>query len=271
MQEQLKRQALDGWCSIGWLPSTSGHGLPRQRCPGDRPGAQHAGLSGGWSVSKPAYDATLASQGSTRQPSSRNSNRCWPFASCRRSCRQLFFHARRVPPADRAGQERRDVAYVLFDAREMGAAINVSDADVQSYYAANASQFLSAESANLEYLEVALTGLAQDYMPDEDALRKAYEADPTRFRSAEERRARHILIAVDANRTDAAARALADEIAGKLAKAETLPRSRPSTPAMPARRAGRRPGLCSPGKLCRAVRKGAVCPQAGRNLSPGKD
>jgi len=115
-------------------------------------------------------------------------------------------------------QERRDVAYVLFDPREMAAAIDVSDADVQSYYTANASQFQSLESADIEYVEVALADLATGYTPDEEALRKAYEIDPTRFRSAEERRARHILIAVDASRTDAAAKTLADEVADKLAK-----------------------------------------------------
>ena len=62
-----------------------------------------------------------------------------------------------------------------------------------------------------------LQDMAKDYSPDEEALRKAYESDPTRFRTDEERRARHILIAVDESRTESAARSLADDIAGKLA------------------------------------------------------
>ena len=173
----------------------------------------------GGAFSKQAYDAALVSQGMTPTAFEREQQSNLAVRQLQEGLVESSFFTpaefRRVIELD---QERRDVAYVLFDPRVLGAAIDVSDADVQSYYAANGSQFQSPESAKLEYVEVALPDLARDYTPDEDALRKAYDADPTRFRSAEERRARHILIAIDANRTDDAAKALADEIAGKLAK-----------------------------------------------------
>jgi len=169
--------------------------------------------------SRPAYDATLATAGISPTAFEQEQQSLLAVRQLQEGLVESSFFTpaefRRVIELD---QERRDVAYVLFDPREIGAAINVSDVDVQSYYTVNASQFQSAESANLEYLEVALPDMARDYTPDEEALRKAYGADPTRFRSAEERRARHILIAVDTSRTDAVAKALADEIAGKLTK-----------------------------------------------------
>ena len=161
---------------------------------------------------------------------------------------------------------------MLFDPRVLGAAIDVSDADVQSYYAANASQFQSPESATIEYVEVALPDMAKDYTPDEDALRKAYESDPTRFRSAEERRARHILIAVDASRTDAAARALADEIAGKLAKGgdfAALAAQYSSDPGSASR--GGDLGFAAPGNYVEPFEKALFALQAGRDVSPGQD
>jgi peptidyl-prolyl cis-trans isomerase D len=60
--------------------------------------------------------------------------------------------------------------------------------------------------------------MAQGYAPDEAALREAYEsAEPGRFRTAEERRARHILLAITPERDEAATTKLAGELAGKLA------------------------------------------------------
>ena len=173
----------------------------------------------GGTFSKPAYDATLVSQGLKPAAFEKEQQSFLAVRQLQEGLVESSFFTpaefRRVIELD---QERRDIAYALLDPRVLGAAITVSDADVQSYYAVNGSQFQTPESATLEYIEVALQDLARDYTPDEDALRKAYDADPTRFRSAEERRARHILISIDASRTDAAAKALADEIAAKLAK-----------------------------------------------------
>jgi peptidyl-prolyl cis-trans isomerase D len=219
-QEQLKRQSLDGLVlnrvvtqyvdKTGFRVGSAQVIDYLRSLPVFQVGGQ---------FSKPAYDATLSSQGISPAAFEKDQKSVLEVRQLQDGLTESsFFTAtefRRVIALD---QERREVAYVLFDPREMAAAIEVSDADVQSYYTANASQFQSPESVDLEYVEVALADLALDYTPNEEALRAAYDADPTRFRSAEERRARHILISVDASRTDAVAKALADEIAGKLAK-----------------------------------------------------
>ena len=87
--------------------------------------------------------------------------------------------------------------------RFSGAAITPTDVEIQAYYATNSAEFQSEETVDLDYLEVSLADAARDYVPDEAALRKAYDEDPTRFRSAEERQARHILISTGTDRTDA--------------------------------------------------------------------
>ncbi len=218
-EEQLKRQALDGLVLNRAVTQYV-------RDAGFRVGASRVVdyvrslpvFQVGGQFSKPAYDATLASQGITPTAFEKEQQALLAVRQLQEGIVESSFFTpaefRRLIALD---QERRDVAYVLLDPRNLGAGILVSDADVQSYYAVNASQFQSPESATIEYVEVALDDMARDYTPDEDALLKAYESDPTRFRTQEQRRARHILIAVDAGRTDAAARALADEIAGKLA------------------------------------------------------
>ena len=219
-QEQLKRQSLDGLVlnrvvtqyvrNTGFRVSSAQVIDYVRSLPVFQVGGQ---------FSKLVYDNILSTQGISPTAFEKEQQSLLALRQLQDGLVESSFFTpaefRRVIVLD---QERRDVAYVLFDPREMAAAIDVSDADVQSYYTANASQFQSLESADIEYVEVALADVATGYTPDEDALRKAYEIDPTRFRSAEERRARHILIAVDASRTDAAAKTLADEVADKLAK-----------------------------------------------------
>lgn len=168
--------------------------------------------------SKPAYDAMLAAQGLSPDA----------FESDQRSfltVRQIqdgltdssFFTPAEFRRLIALDQERRDVTYVLFDAVALGADLPVTDAEIEAYYAANSTQFMSPETVDLEYVEVALGDLDNDYEPDEAALRQAYEADPSRFKSAEERQARHILITAADGRSDADARALAEDVAKQLA------------------------------------------------------
>ena len=218
-EEQLKRQALDGLVLnrvITQYVRDAGFRVSGAQV------IEHLRsipvFQVGGEFSKAAYDATLATQGISPAAFEQEQQALLAVRQLQDGLVESSFFTpaefRRLIALD---QERRDVAYVIFDPRELGAGIEVADADVQSYYSANASQFQSVESATIEYIEVALADLAKSYVPDEVALREAYEADPTRFRSAEERRARHILIAVDASRSDAEAKALAEEVSAKLA------------------------------------------------------
>ncbi len=226
----------------------------------------------GGQFSKPAYDATLASQGITPTAFEKEQQALLAVRQLQEGLIESSFFTptefRRLIALD---QERRDVAYVLFDPRVLGAGIIVSDTDVQAYYAANASQFQSPESATIEYLEVVLQDMAKDYTPDEEALRKAYESDPTRFRTEEERRARHILIAVDESRTESAARSLADDIAGKLASGgdfAALAAQYSSDPGSASR--GGDLGFAAPGNYVEAFDKALFALQVGETSPPVK-
>ena len=226
----------------------------------------------GGQFSKQAYDATLASQGIAPTAFEREQQASLSARQLQQGLVESAFFTpvefRRLIALD---QERRDLAYVLLDPRSLGSAITVSDADVQSFYDSNANQLLTAESASLEYVEVALADMARDFTPDDEALRKAYDADPRRFRSAEERRARHILIAVDAGRTDGAARALAGEIADKLAKGEdfaALAARYSSDPGSSGR--GGDLGFAAKGTYVEAFEKALFALQPGATSAPVK-
>jgi len=272
-EEQLKRQTLDGLVLNRAVTQYV-------RDAGFRVGAGQVVeyvrsmpvFQVGGQFSKPAYDATLASQGVTPLAFEREQQALLAVRQLQDGLVESSFFTptefRRLIALD---QERRDVAYVLFDPRAMGAAIDVTDADVQAYFAANASQFQSAESATVEYVEVALQDMARDYTPDEDALRKAYDADPTRFRTEEERRARHILIAVDDTRTDSAARTLADEVAGKLASGgdfAALAAQYSNDPGSAGR--GGDLGFAAPGNYVEAFDKALFALEVGATSAPVK-
>lgn len=272
-EEQLKRQALDGLVLNRAVTQYV-------RDAGFRVGAAQVidyvrslpAFQVGGQFSKPAYDATLASQGITPLAFEKEQQSLLAVRQLQEGLVESSFFTptefRRLIALD---QERRDVAYVLLDPRVMGATIVVSDADVQAYYAANASQFQSPESVTVEYVEVVLEDMARDYDPDEEALRKAYESDPTRFRTEEERRARHILIAVDASRTDSVARSLADEIAGKLAAGgdfAALAAQYSNDPGSASR--GGDLGFAAPGNYVEAFDKALFALQVGETSSPVK-
>jgi peptidyl-prolyl cis-trans isomerase D len=219
VEEQLKRETLDGLVlnrAVIQFVREAGFRVSAQRI------ADHIrtlpNFQVGGQFSKPAYDAALAA----------NAIPAAAFESEQRSLLEVnqlqdgiagssFFtpgEFRRIIALD---QQRRDLEYVLFDPKVLGASLTPTEAEIQAWYATNAAEFQTAETVDLDYLEISLADAAGDYVPDEAALRKAYDDDPTRFRSAEERQARHILISAGNGRTDAEAGALANEIAKKLA------------------------------------------------------
>jgi len=219
VEEQLKRETLDGLVlnrAVIQFVRKAGFRVSAQRV------ADHIrtlpNFQVGGQFSKPAYDAALAANGVP--PAA--------FESEQRSLLEVnqlqdgiagssFFtpgEFRRIIALD---QQRRDLDYVLLDPKVLGAGVTPTEAEIQAWYATNSAEFQTGETVDIDYIEVSVADTASDFVPDEAALRKAYDDDPTRFRSAEERQARHILISVGDERTDAEARALADEIAGKLA------------------------------------------------------
>ena len=226
----------------------------------------------GGQFSKPAYDATLQANGISPVVYERDRQSDLAIRQLTEGLVESSFFTpnefRRLIALD---QERRDVAFAVLDPRVLGAAMVVSDADVQAFYATNPKLFQSPETVTLEYVEVDLKAMARDYTPDEEALRKAYESDPTRFRTAEERRASHILIAVDAQRTDAAAKALADDIAGKLAAGAdfTALAAEYSNDPGSAKRGGDL-GFAAPGNYVEAFDKALFALQVGETSPPVK-
>lgn len=115
--------------------------------------------------------------------------------------------------------QRRELAYALFDVAAFASRVSIDDAAIEQRYASSPASYQTAETVDLEYIEVALDDIAAGIEVSDDELRTLYEQDRARFATTEERRASHILIAV-ADGQEAAARAAADAAVARLAGGE---------------------------------------------------
>jgi len=227
----------------------------------------------GGQFSKPAYDATLAAQGITPMAYEQEQQALLAVRQLQEGIvESSFFHTHGIPPPHRPrpgapGRCLRCPGSPGHRGRHHGQRCGRAVLLRRKLEPVSSSP----ETATIEYVEVSLQDMARDYTPDEEALRKAYEADPTRFRTAEERRARHILITVDANRTDSAARALADEISGRLAKGEDFAALAAQYSGDPgsANRGGDL-GFAAPGNYVEAFDKALFALKPGETSAPVK-
>jgi peptidyl-prolyl cis-trans isomerase D len=221
MEEQIKRNVLDQMVlsrAVTQFVRDSGFRV------GDSKVAEYIRtmpvFQVGGQFSRPSYEAALAGQGISP---SRFENEQRTFLSRQQLQDGLIQSAFYTPDEFRRfielELERREAAYVLLDAAALAAGTSISEEDIQAFYATNREQlFQSPEQAAIEYVEVRLADISGDYEPDEATLRKAYEeAEAGRFRTEEERRGRHILLAVTADKDEDAARREAEEVAAKLA------------------------------------------------------
>jgi peptidyl-prolyl cis-trans isomerase D len=96
----------------------------------------------------------------------------------------------------RLSEQKRDLSYFVVRASDSGAAIVVTDDEVKARYEANASQYVTPERVQVEYLELDARQLAGSITPDEEALRAFFEQRRSELSEPAQRRARHILVKV---------------------------------------------------------------------------
>jgi peptidyl-prolyl cis-trans isomerase D len=112
--------------------------------------------------------------------------------------------------------QQRELAWVTLSAAKFAADANPDDATVKTYYESHKSEYMTPETVDLKYIEVSLTQLAAKVSADEAQLKAYFEEQkaktPERFAQAEQRRVRHILVAVSNPKDDAAEKTKAEGI-----------------------------------------------------------
>ncbi|HMS27964.1 MAG TPA: SurA N-terminal domain-containing protein [Burkholderiaceae bacterium] len=90
--------------------------------------------------------------------------------------------------------QKREIQVANFDAATYASKVNLTDADLETYYKANASQFQAPEQANIEYVVLDVEALKNSITVSDADLKSYYDQNAGRYASPEERRASHVLI-----------------------------------------------------------------------------
>ena len=118
--------------------------------------------------------------------------------------------------------ESREVQVARFAAAEFATRVNLTDAEIESFYKDNPALFQAPEQASVEYLVLDLDGILKGITINEADLKTYYEQNAARLSGKEERRASHILITSPASAPAAErekARARAQELLAAARKA----------------------------------------------------
>ncbi len=92
--------------------------------------------------------------------------------------------------------EKREVQVARFASADYAGRVNPTDAELDTFYKANAALFQAPEQASIEYLVLDLDTVKKSIALNEQDLKTYFEQNTTRLGGQEERRASHILIAV---------------------------------------------------------------------------
>ncbi|MEZ5504883.1 MAG: SurA N-terminal domain-containing protein [Gammaproteobacteria bacterium] len=112
--------------------------------------------------------------------------------------------------------QKRDVSYATLSLEPFKSDIDVSDEEVASYFEANQAQYRTEEKVKIQYLVFKSADFAKDVEVSEDEILAEYDHYAKAQSDLERRRASHILVEVNDDRSDDEARARIAEAQAKL-------------------------------------------------------
>jgi len=122
------------------------------------------------------------------------------------------------------GQLRR-FNYMILPLQSFSEQLEITDQDIEDYYASHSDAFMTPERVKVQYLELDLSTLDPGIAVDEQAVQALYDEQSLKYVIPEERHARHILVRLlpDADETaTAAALEKAQAVVARLDAGETF-------------------------------------------------
>jgi peptidyl-prolyl cis-trans isomerase D len=103
--------------------------------------------------------------------------------------------------------QQRDIAYLAFSREKFEDGISISNEDVGAYYNSHLPEFMTEDTVDVEYVELSVRDLAKDpaFAPQNEQIAARYESDAKAFKPSERRQIEHILLQVNASRSEEAA------------------------------------------------------------------
>jgi peptidyl-prolyl cis-trans isomerase D len=124
-----------------------------------------------------------------------------------------FFTGAELARLTELEDQEREVRYLLLPLERFKPSTGIDDAAIKAYYQSHQAQYMTTESAHLQYAELRLDALAAQQSVSDADLHAAYDKAKARLEVPERRRARHILIT---GKDDAAALAQAQQVLAQL-------------------------------------------------------
>jgi len=122
--------------------------------------------------------------------------------------------------------EQREIAWLRLPVSIYAEGVEVTEEDVLALYEASPDRYSSNETVDVEYLELSLADIAADIEVSEDEVRLFYDEqvarEPDLYATPEQRRARHILVAIDDDTDEAAAEARAQALLDRVNSGESF-------------------------------------------------
>jgi peptidyl-prolyl cis-trans isomerase D len=112
--------------------------------------------------------------------------------------------------------EQRELRYAVLAPQAFASTKAPDAAAIEAYYNEHKADFMTAETVRLAYAELDLATLSAQLQVSDADLQERYEKNKARYVEPERRRARHILIAVNEPKDDAAALKKAQDLQTQL-------------------------------------------------------
>lgn len=113
-------------------------------------------------------------------------------------------------------RQKRDIAYATLKMDGFKDKVEVSDDDISQYYNANREQYRTEEKVRIQYLAFKPADFAKDVTVTDEELQEEYNHYVKSVEGEERRRASHILVEVNDDRSEEEAKARIEEAKAKL-------------------------------------------------------
>ncbi len=91
-------------------------------------------------------------------------------------------------------QQTRQISYVKFDSESFKDKLEITDADLQSYYDERKDNYVTEEQVSIDYVTLATDALKDNIATNEEGLQNYYDERMNRFTTPARWKARHILV-----------------------------------------------------------------------------
>ncbi|MEM7054948.1 MAG: SurA N-terminal domain-containing protein [Pseudomonadota bacterium] len=116
--------------------------------------------------------------------------------------------------------QSREVALVPIDSAPFRDADTITDERIETFYNENTEQFMRPEEISVEYVVLDTRDMLNSIEIEENELRQRYESVQSRYMTQEQRRASHILLVENDERSADETRELANTLRGRIEQGE---------------------------------------------------